>query len=202
MSRSRHTVPAPTDPALPTSRTLRPAPSLHLSRQEPLSPARLRNVRSLLRTACHRAALEMSPPRATLGRGFDPARPRAPHPFASTWPYPSSTGVTAVFEARSSLPRRSHAACDRASRRANVIDQRCVRPTSATDTVRIVYPSSLGDRLPGPSPSRAKVAPTPSRRRTHRCMARFTTPHALRALLACVGSPGVLFPCAVLRESL
>lgn len=173
---------APTDPALTTSRTSRPTPSLHRSRQEPLSPARLRDVRSLLRTASRHAALEMSPPRVTLGRGFDPARPRAARPFAPTSPLPASTGVTATFVARSSVTRRSHAACDRASRRESVFDQRCVRLTAATDTVRTVHPSSLGNRLPAPPPSQAEGAPTSSRRRTHRCVARFTTPHTLRAL--------------------
>lgn len=51
MSRSRHTLSAPTDLALTTSRTLRPTPSLHPAHQEPLSPARLRNVRSLSQDA-------------------------------------------------------------------------------------------------------------------------------------------------------
>jgi len=92
-------------------------------------------------------------------------------------PRPSSKGVAVLFGARPSAVRRSYAACDHVSRRTNVIDQRCVRPTSATDTVSYVHPSSFGDRLP----VSLRKAPTPSRRRTHRCMARFTTPHTLRA---------------------
>lgn len=126
---------APTDPALTTSRASQPTPSLHHSRQEPPSPARLGNARSLLQDAFCHAALVMLPPRVALDRGFDPARPRAPHPFASTWPDPSSKV--------SRLPSR----LDRASRAVPA------RLATALHDVRTSSIRDACDRLLPPIPS-------------------------------------------------
>lgn len=59
--------------------------------------------------------------------------------------------------ARSSLERRSRAACGHASRRTQqVIDQRCVRPASANDTTTTGTHVSFGDPLRG-APLRVRL---------------------------------------------
>jgi hypothetical protein len=102
--------------------------------------------------------------------GFDPANRashiRSPRPR----PPPSSQGERNYSVARSSLERRSRVACGPASRRTQqVIDQRCVRPASANDTSTTGTHVSFIDP-PVRSPCEESCG----------CMARFTTPHALR----------------------
>jgi hypothetical protein len=78
--------------------------------------------------------------------GFDPAnrasRVRSPRPLSP----PLIAGVSDSSVARSSPERRSHMACGHASRRSHwVIDQRCVRSTSANDTSTTGTHVSFGD---------------------------------------------------------
>jgi len=87
--------------------------------------------------------------------------------------HPPSRGGQSSCVTRSSLERRSRVACGYASRRTQqVIDQRCVRPATANDTSTTGTHASFGDRPLRSPPVRTRAC--------FRCMARFTTPHALR----------------------
>jgi hypothetical protein len=98
-------------------------------------------------------------------------------PFAAASSSPLIAGVSDSSVARSSPERRSRMACGHASRRTQqVIDQRCVRPAFCQRHFDYGHPRSrsvICRRCPELVLLRAPDG-------SCRCMARFTTPHALR----------------------
>jgi hypothetical protein len=169
---------APPTRSLATADRLATTRVLHRSDQKRAPPARLRAISHHSRTPSA-VSRTMSCDSVETRMRIRPRESSLSRPFASASFVPPHRRVDASYSvARSSLERRSRTACDRTSRRTQqVIDQRCVRPAFCQRHFDYGHPRFVR-RSAGAFLSCGTLASPGAR--SCRCMARFTTPHALR----------------------